>query len=100
VAEFVAPTLTVNGRELTADEYRQVPSALTTAFPDAQCTIDQLLCDGDTTTMRITARGTHQGALLGIPPTGAARSASSHSAPTASAQAKSSRSGLLVTCSG
>ena len=41
-----------------------------TAFPDLQFAIDDLTVEGNKVTVRWTARGTHQGELLGITPTG------------------------------
>jgi steroid delta-isomerase-like uncharacterized protein len=40
------------------------------AFPDAQITIEGQLGEGDMVATRWTARGTHQGELLGVPPSG------------------------------
>ena len=41
-----------------------------TAFPDAQCSVEEIIADGDTVAVRWTARGTHKGDLMGIAPTG------------------------------
>jgi steroid delta-isomerase-like uncharacterized protein len=40
------------------------------AFPDAQITIEDQLAEGDTVATRWTGRGTHQGELMGVPPSG------------------------------
>lgn len=40
------------------------------ASPDLRLTIDDLIAEGDKVVTRWTARGTHQGDLMGIPPTG------------------------------
>ena len=46
--------------------------ALFAAFPDAHATIEDLVADGDKVVCRVTFRGTQNGPLLGIPPTGKA----------------------------
>lgn len=40
------------------------------AFPDVQITIDAQVAEGELVATRYTLRGTHRGALMGIPPTG------------------------------
>ena len=40
------------------------------AFPDANVTVEDLMADGDKVVARVSFRGTHQGALRGIAPTG------------------------------
>ena len=40
------------------------------AFPDTQMTVEDLMAEGDKVVTRWTARGTHQGELMGIPPSG------------------------------
>lgn len=40
------------------------------AFPDVHMTIEGMIAEGDTVVVRQTARGTHQGNLMGMPPTG------------------------------
>ena len=41
------------------------------AFPDTRITIEDQVAEGDRVVTRWTARGTHQGDLMGIPPSGA-----------------------------
>ncbi len=43
---------------------------LRAAFPDLNLTIEDVVMDGDKLWARMTARGTHQGPLMGRPPTG------------------------------
>lgn len=52
------------------DGIREVCARYRTAFPDLRLTVDELLAAGDKAIMRWSARGTHQGALAGIAPTG------------------------------
>lgn len=41
-----------------------------TAFPDLEYTIEEQIAEGDTVACYFIWRGTHQGAFLGVPPTG------------------------------
>ena len=45
-------------------------TAMWTAFPDAHWAVEDLIAEGDRVAARVTMRGTHQGDLMGIPPTG------------------------------
>ncbi len=38
------------------------------AFPDTQITVEDQIAEGDLVVTRWTARGTHQGELMGVPP--------------------------------
>ncbi len=49
---------------------RQFAASFRGAFPDLTCTIEDQLAEGDKVVSRWTARGTHQGDLMGIAPTG------------------------------
>jgi steroid delta-isomerase-like uncharacterized protein len=49
---------------------RQYAAAFRSAFPDLQATVEDQVAEGDTVATRFTARGTHQGELEGIGPTG------------------------------
>jgi steroid delta-isomerase-like uncharacterized protein len=49
---------------------RQYVSMYRTAFPDLQQTIEDEIAEGEKVATRLTGRGTHQGELIGIPPTG------------------------------
>jgi predicted ester cyclase len=50
--------------------HRQVIERLWEAFPDARFEIKHLAADGDTVICVGTMSGTHEGTLLGVPPTG------------------------------
>ncbi|MCY3578205.1 MAG: ester cyclase [bacterium] len=55
-----------------ADGMRGLITTWRTAFPDWQDHIDEIVAEGDLVVLKITARGTHDGPLLGIDPTGEA----------------------------
>jgi predicted ester cyclase len=40
------------------------------AFPDMRLTEEDMIAEGDKVVDRVTVRGTHEGALMGIPPSG------------------------------
>ena len=52
------------------DALRRMVDIYQTAFPDANCTIEDLIAEGDKVVIRWTGRGTHNGDLAGIAPTG------------------------------
>ena len=49
---------------------KQFVTTYLTAFPDGRITIDEQLAEGDHVASHWTGRGTQQGDLMGIPPTG------------------------------
>jgi len=49
---------------------RQNISMFLGAFPDLHLTLEDIIAEGDKMVTRWTMRGTHQGASLGMPPTG------------------------------
>jgi steroid delta-isomerase-like uncharacterized protein len=49
---------------------KQFNAGVREAFPDAEITIEDQIAEGDKVVTRFTFRGTHQGELWGIPPTG------------------------------
>ena len=49
---------------------RQAIGMYLTAFPDMHLTVEDMIAEGDKVVARLTSRGTHQGAYMGIPPTG------------------------------
>jgi steroid delta-isomerase-like uncharacterized protein len=53
-----------------AEAYNQFATMYRAAFPDLHFTIEDLITEGDKVTARWSCVGTHQGELMGIPPTG------------------------------
>jgi predicted ester cyclase len=49
---------------------KQFVAALRSAFPDFLYSIEQLITEGDTVVVHVTAQGTHLGPFLGVAPTG------------------------------
>ncbi|MBI4493819.1 MAG: ester cyclase [Chloroflexi bacterium] len=75
VDELAAPDISVaypvlpqpiHGREAFKELLHQVYAGL----PDGETTVDEVIAEGDKVVVRWTARGTHQGELMGVPPTG------------------------------
>jgi steroid delta-isomerase-like uncharacterized protein len=52
------------------DGLKQYARMYRTACPDLQCTVEEVMADGDKVALRWVSRGTHQGDLMGIAPTG------------------------------
>lgn len=50
--------------------YLAIIGMMRSGFPDIQWALDELIIDEDKVAARFTMTGTHQGAFLGIPPTG------------------------------
>ena len=58
------------GQSPDREGHRQILAAFRSAFPDLHVTTEDVVAEGDKVVSRWTARGTHQGELLGIAPTG------------------------------
>jgi predicted ester cyclase len=54
------------------ESLRRLITMLRTAFPDLRFEIEDLIAEGDTVAGRLTMNGTHEGPLMGMPPTGRA----------------------------
>lgn len=72
--ELVAPEFLNHeappGRNRGPESMRGLITMLRTAFPDLHFEIEDLVAEGDTVAGRLTMSGTHQGPLMGMPPTG------------------------------
>lgn len=60
-----------SGHELNGPEgFKQLMSRPHSAFPDFSIMAEDLIAEGDKVVCRFTIQGTHNGVLMGIPPTG------------------------------
>jgi steroid delta-isomerase-like uncharacterized protein len=58
------------GQNSGPESMRGLTTMLRTAFPDLHFEIEELIAEGATVAGRLTMSGTHQGPLMGMPPTG------------------------------
>lgn len=59
------------GQEIRgAEGLKQLLGMYFNAFPDVQVQVEDVLADGDKVMSRVIGRGTHEGEIMGIPPTG------------------------------
>jgi len=74
IDEFIAPNivdqLVPPGMPGGIEGTRQTIGMYLTGFPDLHFTLEDQIAEGDKVVSRITARGTHQGEFMRIPPTG------------------------------
>ena len=72
--EIIAPNFVdhdpVSGQGAGLGGYKEMVGAFRAAFPDLRVRNEDVLAEGDKVVARWTARGTHDGALMNIPPTG------------------------------
>jgi predicted ester cyclase len=70
--EVVAPDFVHHSPGLPPDleGMKQALPMFRAAFPDMRLTEEDMIAEGDKVVDRVTVRGTHQGELMGIPPTG------------------------------
>jgi steroid delta-isomerase-like uncharacterized protein len=52
------------------EAFKQFIGMYNSAIPDSTVSFDTLIAEGDRVVARLTYRGTHKGALMGIPPSG------------------------------
>ncbi len=58
-------------RDFTREQIKQIDTMLHNAFPDFQCSIIDIVAEGDKVAHIVNATGTHTGGpFMGIPPTG------------------------------
>lgn len=50
--------------------YLEIINMMRSGFPDIQWTLEETIAEGANIVARYTMRGTHQGAFMGVPPTG------------------------------
>ena len=67
---FVAHDPTIPEGQGSPEQVKQFVNTYLSAFPDGHTTVEDLISDGEKVAYRWTFRGTHQGELMGIPPTG------------------------------
>ena len=75
IGEFIAPThidhsAAAAGLPGGPAGSRQAIGMMLTGFPDLHVTVEDMIAEGDKVVVRMTMRGTQQGAFGSIPPTG------------------------------
>ena len=75
VADELVATMFINheappGRDRGPESMRGLATMLRTAFPDLHFEIEDMVAEGDMVAGRLTMSGTHEGPLMGTPPTG------------------------------
>jgi steroid delta-isomerase-like uncharacterized protein len=70
--ELFDPALVTHTQQgdMDRDAFRQFVLAWRSAFPDIECSVSQLIQEGDRCSWTIRATGTHKGEFMGIPATG------------------------------
>jgi steroid delta-isomerase-like uncharacterized protein len=71
--ELMAPDAEIHmptGEVVDVDGLKGFAGTFRESFPDWHSTLEELVAEGDRVAERWTGRGTHQGELQGIPPTG------------------------------
>ena len=68
-SNYLNSTLDKMGLPRGPEGFKQYATMLRTALPDVNLTIEDQVAEGDREVHRITARGTHKGNFMDIPPT-------------------------------
>ena len=67
---FIAHDPTIPEGQGSPEQVKQIVNTYLSAFPDGHTTVEDVISKGKKVAYRWTFRGTHQGELMGIPPTG------------------------------
>ena len=72
IDELFAPEFVshVGPERKSLDEFRQFVADWRAAFSDVHCSVENVIVQGDRLAWTVRATGTHDGAFMGIPPTG------------------------------
>lgn len=73
IDEYCSPDYVDHDDDLPApgrEGLKQHVEMIRRGFPDTQVTVEDMVADGDRIAARTTARGTHTGEFMGVPPTG------------------------------
>jgi steroid delta-isomerase-like uncharacterized protein len=74
VDETFAPDYTEHnprpGQEVGLDGYKSGVTMMRSAFPDLHLDLHDVIAEGDRVAIRYALRGTHEGDLMGVPPSG------------------------------
>jgi steroid delta-isomerase-like uncharacterized protein len=68
--DYVLHDPAVPGEVRGPESMKQYMSMYRAAYPDTSFTVEDQIAEGDEVVTRWTGQGTHQGELMGIPPTG------------------------------
>jgi steroid delta-isomerase-like uncharacterized protein len=63
-------TFGMPGMPATVEGMQQAIPAFSTAFPDLQVTLGEMIAEGDKVAYQVTVTGTHSGEFMGIPASG------------------------------
>lgn len=68
--DFVSHNTAVPEAIRGAEAYKELISTYRTAMPDMSLEVEETIVEGDRVAIRFSVRGTHEGELMGIEPTG------------------------------